>query len=63
MRRLPNEPKPPSGTSPTTRRALVLILWAALICCIVIGSLSPATSRLMVNVGRLHINDKVMHRV
>ena len=32
-----------------------------LICCVVIGSLSPAASPLMVDIGRLRINDKVMH--
>jgi VanZ family protein len=32
-----------------------------LICCVVIGSLLPAASPVMVAVGRLHINDKVQH--
>jgi VanZ family protein len=32
-----------------------------LIGCVVIGSLSPGASPLMVDIGRLRINDKVMH--
>ena len=39
----------------------MLLLWAALMCCVVIGSLLPATSPVMVDIGRLHVNDKVMH--
>ena len=42
-------------------RILLLVLWAALICCVVIGSLAPAASPLMVAVGRLHIWDKLQH--
>ena len=42
-------------------RAVLMALWAVLICCVVIGSLLPAASPLMVDIGRLHINDKVMH--
>jgi VanZ family protein len=42
-------------------RTLLLVLWAVLICCVVIGSLLPAASPVMVDIGRLHINDKVMH--
>jgi len=38
-----------------------LVLWAVLICCVVIGSLLPAASSLMVAVGRLHIWDKLQH--
>jgi VanZ family protein len=30
-------------------------------CCVVIGSLLPAASPVIVDIGRLHINDKVMH--
>ena len=56
-----NKPPPRLGLPPETRRALILAFWAALICCVVIGSLSPAASALMVDIGRLHINDKVMH--
>jgi VanZ family protein len=32
-----------------------------LVCCVVIGSLSPAASPVMTDIGRLHINDKAMH--
>ena len=39
----------------------MLALWAALICCVVVGSLLPAVSPVMVAVGRLHISDKVLH--
>jgi VanZ family protein len=39
----------------------MLLLWAALMCCVVIGSLLPAASPVIVDIGRLHINDKVMH--
>ena len=42
-------------------RALILVLWAVLICCVVIGSLAPAESSLMVAVGRLHVWDKLQH--
>jgi len=44
-----------------TRRVLILSLWAMLICCVVIGSLAPAASPLMVAIGRLHIWDKLQH--
>ena len=43
------------------RRKVILFLWAAAFCCVVIGSLLPAASPLMVAVGRLHISDKVQH--
>ena len=39
----------------------ILTVWSVLICCVVIGSLLPAASPLMVDIGRLRINDKVMH--
>jgi len=42
-------------------RTLLLVLWAVLICCVVIGSLAPAASPLMVAIGRLHIWDKLQH--
>src|ERR1017187_5301313 len=42
-------------------RTLILVFWAMLICCVVIGSLAPAASPLMVAVGRLHIWDKLQH--
>jgi hypothetical protein len=56
-----NKPTPRLGLPPETRRALILVLWAALMCCVVIGSLLPAASPVIVDIGRLHINDKVMH--
>jgi hypothetical protein len=40
---------------------LVLSLWALLICCVVLGSLAPGSSSLMVAIGRLHIWDKLLH--
>jgi VanZ family protein len=40
---------------------LILSLWAVLIACVVTGSLLPATSPVIVDLGRLHINDKVLH--
>jgi VanZ family protein len=45
----------------TASRKLILFLWPLLISFVVIGSLLPAASTLMVAVGRLHINDKVQH--
>ena len=52
---------PRFGFLPKVRRFVILASWAILICCVVIGSLSPAASPLMVEIGRLRINDKVMH--
>ena len=43
------------------KRTVILVLWAVLICCVVIGSLLPATSSVMVDIGRLHIDDKALH--
>jgi VanZ family protein len=43
------------------RRTLILSLWAVLICCVVVGSLLPAASPVMVAIGRLHIWDKLQH--
>jgi VanZ family protein len=42
-------------------RTLILSLWAVLIACVVTGSLLPATSPVIVDLGRLHINDNVLH--
>jgi hypothetical protein len=39
-------------TSAARWRALILVLWAVLICCVAVGSLAPASSSLMVAVGR-----------
>ena len=50
------------GNAPgRTRRTLILSLWAVLVGCVVIGSLLPAASPVMVDIGRLQVNDKVMH--
>ena len=43
------------------QRMLILSLWAVMICCVVIGSLLPATSPVIVDIGRLYISDKVLH--
>ena len=56
-----NKPTPRFGLPPETRRALILVLWAALMCCVVIGSLLPAASLVMAAIGRLHIRDKLQH--
>ena len=45
---------------PSNHTAL-LAVWAVLICCVVVGSLLPASNPVMVDIGRLHINDKVQH--
>jgi len=42
-------------------RTLLLVFWIVLIACVVVGSLSPARSPLMVAIGRLHIWDKLQH--
>jgi VanZ family protein len=38
-----------------------VVLWTVLIGCVIVGSLLPAASPVMVDIGRLHVNDKVMH--
>ena len=43
------------------KRTALLVLWAVLICCVVIGSLLPAANSVMVAIGRLHIWDKLQH--
>ena len=43
------------------RHTLVLSLWVVLLGCVVIGSLLPASSPVLVDIGRLRINDKVLH--
>jgi hypothetical protein len=48
-------------TSAARWRALILVLWTVLICCVVIGSLAPGSSSLMVAIGRLHVWDKLQH--
>ena len=42
-------------------RTLLPVLWVVLICCVVIGTLLPATSPVMAAVGRMYISDKVLH--
>lgn len=46
---------------PETLRALILALWAVLLCCVTVGSLAPALSPVMVAVSRLQVNDKTLH--
>ena len=43
------------------KRTVLMVFWAVLVCCVVIGSLLAAASPVMVDIGRLHVNDKVMH--
>ena len=45
----------------TAIRAPILVRWAVLIGCVIVGSLLPAASPLMVAIGRLHIWDKLQH--
>ena len=47
--------------SPEARQTMLLTVWALLISVVVVGSLAPAASSLMIAVGSLHINDKVQH--
>ena len=56
-----SKPTPRFGLPPEARRTVILVFWAVLLCCVVIGSLLSAASPVMVDIGRLHINDKVMH--
>ena len=42
-------------------RTAILIVWAVLVCCVIIGSLSPDASPLIVAVRRLHIYGKLWH--
>jgi len=43
------------------KRFAILILWAVLICCVVVGSLSPPESSVTLAIGRLHMSDKAVH--
>jgi hypothetical protein len=56
-----NKPTPGFGLPPEARHTIILAMWAVLICCVVIGSLLPAASPIMVAIGRLHIWDKLQH--
>jgi len=40
---------------------IILFVWVALIGCVVMGSLLPASSPVLAAVGRLHASDKVLH--
>jgi VanZ family protein len=44
-----------------TKHAVLMALWAVLIVCVIVGSLLPAASPVMVAIGRLHIWDKLQH--
>jgi len=44
-----------------SKQTLLMALWAVLICCVVVGSLVPAKSSVIVAIGRLHISLKVLH--
>ena len=46
---------------PPLHRTALLVLWAVLVGCVVVGSLLPAANPVMVDIGRLGINDKVEH--
>lgn len=61
MLRAQNKPTPRFGLPPETRRALILAFWAVLMCCVIVGSVLPAASPVMVDIGRLHISGKVLH--
>jgi VanZ family protein len=61
MFRQQNKLTPRCGLPPKTRRTVLMVFWAVLICLVVVGSLAPAASGVMIAVGRLHINDKVQH--
>jgi hypothetical protein len=58
-----NDYAAPGGRNASRRtwRTLILSLWVVLICCVVVGSLAPAGSSLMVAIGHLHIWDKLQH--
>lgn len=42
-------------------RRLLLYAWAALLCCVVVGSLLPAASQVIAALARLHVSDKLEH--
>ena len=44
-----------------SKQTLILAVWAVLICCVVVGSLLPAKSPVIIAVGLLHISLKVLH--
>ena len=59
----PTQDAAPAGRNACRQRwrRAILCLWGVLICCVAIGSLLPASSPLMVAVGRLHMWDKLQH--
>ena len=61
MLRQQNKLTPGFGLSPEAGHTIILALWAVLICCVVVGSLLPAASPVMIAIGRLHIWDKLQH--
>lgn len=61
MLREQNRPTASFGLTSETWRTVILSLWAVLICCVVVGSLLPAASPVMIAIGRLHIWDKLQH--
>lgn len=42
-------------------RTAILIVWAVLVCCVIIGSLSPSGSPLIAAIDQLQVSDKVQH--
>jgi VanZ family protein len=42
-------------------RTVILTLWIVLICCVIVGSLLPAKSSVIVAIGRLHLSLKALH--
>jgi hypothetical protein len=61
MLREQNKPTASFGLTSETWRTVILSLWVVLICCVVVGSLLPAASPVMIAIGRLHIWDKLQH--
>jgi hypothetical protein len=61
MLREQNRPTASFGLTSETWRTVILSLWAVLICCVVVGSLLPAASPVMIAIGRLHVWDKLQH--
>lgn len=43
------------------KRAVLMTLWTVLTGCVVVGSLLPAGSPVMVAVGRMHVSDNLLH--
>lgn len=48
-------------TRKRSRRSLILLLWAVLICCVVVGELLPASSPVITVIDSLPVSDKVQH--